>query len=185
MGFCLFNNAAIAVRHARLRGIARVAVIDIDVHHGNGTQDIFWDDGTVLYTSLHQYPFYPFTGAAAERGSGAGDGLTVNVALRAGTDGVAWLRAFDERVAPAVDTFAPELLVVSAGFDAHAADPLAGLLLDESTYRGAAERIRALAARHAQGRSVWLLEGGYDLRALSASVAACLRVLMAQTETPE
>ena len=177
MGFCLFNNAAIAVRVAQLGGARRVAVIDFDVHHGNGTAEIFAADRTVLYCSLHQFPFWPGTGAEGEHGGdGAGD-LTVNVPLDAGTDGAEWLARFDERVAPAVDRFQPDLIVVSAGYDAHIRDPLAELLLDTGTYAGIAQRIVALARRHAGGRSVWLLEGGYDLDALGASVATQLHVL--------
>lgn len=177
MGFCLFNNAAIAVRVAQLGGARRIAVIDFDVHHGNGTEDIFAHDRTVLYCSLHQYPFYPGTGADGDRGGGDGVGFTVNVPLEAGTGGIEWVGRFDERVVPAVDEFQPDLLVVSAGYDAHMRDPLAGLLLDDDTYIAIAERISTLAHRHAGGRSVWLLEGGYDLDAMSASVAAQLHVL--------
>ena len=179
MGFCLFNNLAIAVRSAQLRGIARVAVVDIDVHHGNGTQDIFAGDPTVLYTSLHQFPFYPGTGDAAETGHSGAEGTTLNVPVRAGTDGETWLRLFDERVVPVVDAFAPNLILVSAGFDAHAGDPLAELGLTDATYAAVSARVRALAERHAEGRSAWLLEGGYNLSALASSVAACLRVLAA------
>lgn len=179
MGFCLFNNAAIAVRVAQLGGARRVAVIDFDVHHGNGTEDIFAGDRSVLYCSLHQFPFYPGTGAADDRGSDGAAGFTLNVPLDAGTDGGEWLSCFDERVVPAVDEFQPDLLVVSAGYDAHARDPLAELLLDNDTYTRIAERIVALARRHSGGRSVWLLEGGYDLDALSGSIAAQLHVLAA------
>ena len=179
MGFCLFNNLAIAVRSAQLRGIARVAVVDIDVHHGNGTQDIFAGDPTVLYTSLHQSPFYPGTGAAEETGHSGAEGTTLNIPVRAGTDGETWLGLFDERVVPVVDAFAPNLILVSAGFDAHAGDPLAELGLTDATYASVAARVRALAERHSEGRSVWLLEGGYNLGALASSVAACLHVLAA------
>lgn len=179
MGFCLFNSAAIAVRVAQLGGATRIAVLDVDVHHGNGTQAIFDDDPTVLYCSLHQYPFYPGSGAADERGGAHATGFTLNVPLPAGTDGSTWLRRFDEAVTPAVDAFQPDLLLVSAGYDAHARDPLAELFLDDATYAAIAERVVALAARHSRGRSVWLLEGGYDLDALSASVAAQLSVLSA------
>ena len=179
MGFCLFNNAAIAVRVAQLGGARRVAVLDVDVHHGNGTQAIFDDDPTVLYCSLHQHPFYPGSGAADERGGGDAPGFTINVPLSAGTDGPTWLRRFDEAVVPAVDAFHPDLMVVSAGYDAHARDPLAELFLDDATYAAIAERVVALAARHTQGQSMWMLEGGYDLDALRASVAAQLTVLSA------
>lgn len=182
MGFCLFNNVAVAVRAAQLRGVKRVAVIDIDVHHGNGTQDIFDADPTVLYCSLHQYPFYPGTGRVDETGVGGGMGTTVNVPLAAQTSGEVWLQHFDERLVPAVDAFTPDLILVSAGFDAHARDPLAQLALQDETYAEVARRIRRLAERHCGGRSVWLLEGGYDLDALAQSCAACLRILMADGE---
>ena len=179
MGFCLFNNAAIAVRSARNAGAARVAIIDIDVHHGNGTQDIFYADPTVLYTSLHQFPWYPGTGQASERGDPGASGTTLNVPLPAGTDGPGWLEHFDDLVLPAVAAFGPDLLVVSAGYDAHRDDPLAELRLEDETYAAIAERVRTLAETQCEGRSLWLLEGGYDLRAIAASVAGCLRVLAA------
>jgi acetoin utilization deacetylase AcuC-like enzyme len=179
MGFCLFNSAAISAQLARQRGAERVAVVDIDVHHGNGTQDIFYDDPTVLYTSVHQYPWYPGTGDSSERGGPNAEGATINVPVPAGTDGERWLELFDEHIVPAVDAFAPSLIVVSAGYDAHADDPLAELLLTVDTYRDIAQRVRDLSEAHAGGRSVWVLEGGYDLAAISESVAACLQVLAA------
>ena len=179
MGFCLFNSAAIAVQLARQRGGHRVAVVDIDVHHGNGTQDIFYDDPAVLYTSVHQYPWYPGSGDGTERGGPNAEGTVVNVPVPAGTQGERWLELFDERIVPAVDAFAPSLIVVSAGYDAHADDPLAELQLTVDTYREIAQRVRRLADTHAHGRSVWVLEGGYDLEAISASVAACLQALAA------
>ena len=179
MGFCLFNNIAITAAHARRAGLERVAVIDIDVHHGNGTQDIFYDDPSVLYCSLHEYPWYPGTGPAEETGGPDAMGATVNVPVPAGTGGEQWLTMFDERIASAVDAFEPQLILVSAGFDAHAADPLAELRLSDDTYASVTGRVRRLSERHADGRSVWLLEGGYDLAALSNSVAECLRMLAA------
>jgi acetoin utilization deacetylase AcuC-like enzyme len=179
MGFCLFNNVAIAVATARHAGAARVAIVDIDVHHGNGTQDIFYADPTVLYTSLHQFPWYPGTGRAEERGDSGASGTTVNVPVPAGTDGARWLELFDELVVPAVAAHDPDLIVVSAGFDAHRDDPLAELRLDDDTYSAVTTRIRTLADAHCEGRNLWLLEGGYDLRAIAASVAGCLRVLAA------
>jgi acetoin utilization deacetylase AcuC-like enzyme len=179
MGFCLFNNAAIAVATARAAGAARVAVIDIDVHHGNGTQDIFYADPTVLYTSLHQFPWYPGTGRADERGDPGAIGTTVNVPVPPGTDGRRWLELFDEVVVPAVAAYEPDLIVVSAGFDAHRDDPLAELRLDDDTYSAVTARIRTLADAHCEGRNLWLLEGGYDLRAITASAAGCLHVLAA------
>jgi acetoin utilization deacetylase AcuC-like enzyme len=179
MGFCLFNNAAIAVRIAQQAGAARVAIVDIDVHHGNGSQDIFYADPTVLYTSLHQYPWYPGTGHASDRGDAGANGATVNVPVPPGTDGTRWLELFDEVVLPEVTAFGPDLVVVSAGFDAHRDDPLAELRLEDETYAAIADRVRTLAIAHCEGRSLWLLEGGYDLRAIAASVAGCLHVLAA------
>jgi acetoin utilization deacetylase AcuC-like enzyme len=179
MGFCLFNNAAIAVAVARGAGAARIAIIDIDVHHGNGTQDIFYAEPAVLYASLHQSPWYPGTGRADERGDPGASGSTINVPVPAGTDGGRWLELFDEVVVPAVAAHEPDLIVVSAGFDGHRDDPLAELRLDDDTYSAVTTRIRALADTHCEGRNLWLLEGGYDLRAITASVAGCLRVLAA------
>ena len=179
MGFCLFNNAAIAVRAAQNAGATRVAIVDIDVHHGNGTQDIFYADSSVLYTSLHQFPWYPGTGHASDRGDPGASGTTVNVPVAPGTSAARWLELFDDVVLPAVDAFDPECVVVSAGFDAHRDDPLAELRLEDATYSAIAERVRTLADAHCEGRSLWLLEGGYDLRAIAASVAGCLHVLAA------
>jgi acetoin utilization deacetylase AcuC-like enzyme len=167
------------VRSALRAGAARIAIVDIDVHHGNGTQDIFYADPAVLYTSLHQSPWYPGTGRAEERGDPGAAGTTVNVPVAPGTDGSRWLQLFDEVVVPAVTAHDPDLIVVSAGFDAHRDDPLAELMLDDETYAAVAERIRTLAETHCEGRNLWLLEGGYDLRAISASVAGCLHVLAA------
>jgi acetoin utilization deacetylase AcuC-like enzyme len=175
MGFCLFNNAAIGALRAReVHGIMRVAVIDFDVHHGNGTQAAFENDARLFYASTHQYPLYPGTGAASERGVGN----IVNVPLRPMSGSGPFRLAMTERILPALDAFRPELLVVSAGFDAHRDDPLAQLLLDEQDYSWVTERLLGIAARHAEGRFVATLEGGYDLAALSASVAAHVRVLM-------
>jgi acetoin utilization deacetylase AcuC-like enzyme len=179
MGFCLFNNAAIAVRAAQNAGATRVAILDIDVHHGNGTQDIFYADSSVLYASLHQFPWYPGTGHASDRGDPGASGTTVNVPVATGTSAARWLELFDDVVLPAVDAFDPEFVVVSAGFDAHRDDPLAELRLEDATYSAIAERVRTLADAHCEGRSLWLLEGGYDLRAIAASVAGCLHVLAA------
>jgi acetoin utilization deacetylase AcuC-like enzyme len=179
MGFCLYNNVAVAIEHARAeRGIGRVAIVDIDVHHGNGSQDMYWNDAGVLYTSLHQFPFYPGSGALDERGGPQAPGLTVNVPLPAGTSAPAWLREFDGIVMPALRAFEPELLVVSCGFDAHRDDPLAELLLDTDTYAQVAQRLSSLADLPAAPRSAWILEGGYDLEALAASTQAVLDVLV-------
>ncbi len=180
MGFCLYNSVAVAVRHAcQVGGAARVAIVDIDVHHGNGSEDTFWNDPAVLYTSLHQHPFYPGTGAAGDRGGPEASGLTVNVPLPGGTTAEQWLAAFDAAVVPALHDFAPELVVVSCGFDAHRDDPLAELLLDTQTYAAVAERLAAMTDLPSRGRSAWVLEGGYDLDALTASTQAVLDVLLA------
>ena len=165
MGFCLVNNVAVAARYARAElGLQRVAIVDWDVHHGNGTQDIFWDDPSVLFASLHQWPFYPGTG-----GPGDENETTVNVPLPAGSDDDAYLRAFAERVEPAVRAFEPELVLVSAGFDAHVDDPLAGMRVTADGFRGLARRSAALAPRVAA-----VLEGGYDPRTLPTLVRAAL-----------
>jgi acetoin utilization deacetylase AcuC-like enzyme len=172
MGFCLLNNVAIGVYAARARGIRRIAIVDFDVHHGNGTQHSFAGDRDLLYVSSHQYPFYPGTGSAREQSENL-----VNLPLPSGTADAPFLSAYEDRVGPAIHHFDPELLLVSAGFDAHVRDPLAGLELSTGAYERLAEMIAGWAREHAGGRSVWTLEGGYDLRALGDSVVACLRVL--------
>jgi acetoin utilization deacetylase AcuC-like enzyme len=175
MGFCLFNNAAIGALRAReVHGLARVAVVDFDVHHGNGTQATFEADGTLFYASTHQYPFYPGTGAASETGVGN----IVNVPLRPMTGSSQFRLGVTQRILPALDAFRPELVLVSAGFDAHRSDPLAQLMLQEADYTWVTEKLLEIAHRHAAGRLVATLEGGYDLSALAASAAAHVRVLM-------
>ena len=169
MGFCLFNHAAIAARHAqKAHGASRVAIVDWDVHHGNGTQDIFWDDPSVLYCSTHQMPLYPGTGAKDE--TGVGNIVNAPLAPRTGSD--LFRDAFSSRVLPAIDNFQPDLVIVSAGFDAHHRDPLAEINLTEDDFDWATGQLMDSAARHASGRLVSLLEGGYDLQGLAFSVAA-------------
>jgi acetoin utilization deacetylase AcuC-like enzyme len=173
-GFCLFNNIAIAAATLADRG-ERVLIVDWDVHHGNGTQDLFWDDSRVLFVSTHQYPAYPGTGRSEETGGAHARGLTVNFPLPPGTTGDVALAALDEVVAPAVETFAPTWVLVSAGFDAHRADPLADLVWSAGDYAALASRVLELAP--AVGRTVAFLEGGYDFDALRASAGATAAVL--------
>jgi acetoin utilization deacetylase AcuC-like enzyme len=175
MGFCLFNNIAIGALRAReVHGLARVAVVDFDVHHGNGTQARFAHDPTLFYGSTHQSPLYPGTGAASETGVGN----IVNAPLPPMSGSREFRLAFTREILPALDAFRPELVLISAGFDAHKSDPLAQLLLEESDYTWATERLIEIAYVHAGGRVVSALEGGYDLPALGASAAAHVRVLM-------
>jgi acetoin utilization deacetylase AcuC-like enzyme len=175
MGFCLFSNAAIASHYARAKhGVERVAVVDFDVHHGNGTQDIFWSEKDLFYGSTHQMPLYPGTGALNETGVGN----VFNAPLRAGDGGEAFRDAFESRILPALHNFGPDLVVISAGFDAHEADPLANLRLVEAEFMWATENLAAIAAAHSNGRIVSMLEGGYDLTALARSVAVHVKTLM-------
>ncbi|MCC6554212.1 MAG: histone deacetylase [Polyangiaceae bacterium] len=174
MGFCLLNNAAIAALAALESGLSRVAVVDFDVHHGNGTQDILWRDPRALFISVHQWPFYPGTGATSEVGAGEGAGYTVNVPLSEGATDAVYRAVFDEIVLPILDEHAPELILVSAGFDAHRRDPLAAMELTEAAYGTMVRRLGRLAARKGAGRLGLILEGGYDLHALEDSLAAAL-----------
>jgi acetoin utilization deacetylase AcuC-like enzyme len=178
MGFCLLNNIAVGLVAARDRGIRRIAILDFDVHHGNGTQHSFESDADVFYASTHQYPFYPGTGRAGERGP---HGNILNVPLPAGTSDRAFLGAWEKKIGPTLDAFKPELLLVSAGFDAHEDDPLAGLDVSTDAYRELARMIKAWSISHSGGRSVWALEGGYNLQALGDSVVAVLEVLRDNT----
>lgn len=175
MGFCLFNNIAVGAAHARKQhGIGRIAILDFDVHHGNGTQAAFLRDANVLYISTHQYPWYPGTGSATETGVGN----LVNIPLAAGTDSVRYRKVVEEIALPAIDHFRPELILISAGFDAHRDDPLASLALTEEDYAWITREVMELADRYAGGRIVSALEGGYNLDALARSVAAHIRALL-------
>ncbi|AUG54968.1 histone deacetylase family protein [Thalassospira marina] len=176
MGFCLFNNAAVAAHYAREKyGIKRVAVMDFDVHHGNGTQDLFYHDPDLFYCSTHQWPLYPGTGDPMDRGCANN---ILNVALSAGAATAELQTAFQDYVIPGLTGFAPELLIISAGFDAHRNDPLAGLSLVESDFTWMTEQLLAVAAQCCENRVVSILEGGYDLPSLASSVLAHVRALM-------
>jgi acetoin utilization deacetylase AcuC-like enzyme len=176
MGFCFFNNIAIAARHAKAaHGAERVAIVDFDVHHGNGTQNIFWSDESVLFCSTHQAPFYPGTGGVNETGQ---YGTIVNAPLFAGASGDAFQEALADRILPRVDAFTPDLILISAGFDAHERDPLGGLRLNEQDFSDATKRLLDIADRRCRGRVVSLLEGGYDLEALARSASAHVLALM-------
>jgi acetoin utilization deacetylase AcuC-like enzyme len=178
MGFCLFNNAAIAARYGQAKyGIERVLIIDWDVHHGNGTQEIFWSDPSVFYFSTHQYPFYPGTGSAGERGGHKGEGFTLNVPLAGGTSARDHREAFYAALREIERRFSPDLIVISAGFDARRGDPLAGLMLEDEDFFEMTKDVMRIADRHCGGRIVSVLEGGYNLNLLGGSVSSHLRAL--------
>ena len=179
MGFCLFNNVAVAAAHAHALGAAKVAIVDYDVHHGNGTQHIFEADRHVLYVSTHQYPFYPGTGAADEVGRDAGRGLTVNVPMEAGSVDEDYQTVFSGLVVPVLEQFEPDLVLVSAGFDAHADDPLGGMRLSSGAFAAMTADLRGVAEECCRGRIVLVTEGGYDLQGLGTSLDAVIAVLHA------
>ena len=178
MGFCLFGTVAIAAKHALLK-LNRVAVVDFDVHHGNGTQDLLWSESRVLFAGSHQMPLWPGTGDRSERGA---HGQILNIPLAPGSDGTTMRAAYEAEVFPALDAFKPEFILISAGFDAHADDPLAGLNWQAGDYAWLTARLCDLADKHAQARVVSCLEGGYDLEALTASVAAHVGVLQERSD---
>lgn len=184
LGFCLFNNVAVAARYLqRAHGVDKVLILDFDVHHGNGTQHTFEEDPSVMYASIHQYPYYPGTGAASETGIGRGSGATVNCPVPAGAGDEAYVQAFNERIIPAADAFAPEWVILSAGFDAHAADPLAQVRVSTECFGWMTGQIVELADRHAGGRVLSMLEGGYNVDVLPRCVEAHLAVLASIDES--
>ena len=184
MGFCLFNNAAVAAAYARAHGARRVAVVDVDVHHGNGTQAIFEDDADVLYVSTHQYPCYPGTGAVTESGTGAGRGRTVNVPIEPGAGDDDYAHVLATVVVPVLREFAADLVIASVGFDAHTSDPLAQMQVTDEGYQSMLATLWAAAAEASNGRLVVLAEGGYDLAALAAGLESTVEVLEAAPALP-
>jgi acetoin utilization deacetylase AcuC-like enzyme len=186
MGFCLFNNVAVAAAHARhALGARRVAIVDYDVHHGNGTQHIFDRDPSVLYISTHQYPYYPGTGAAGEIGTGAGEGFTVNLPLESGGIDADFHHVFERVALPVLRQFAPDLILVSAGFDAHERDPLATMRATEGGFAAMTDALRQVADKTCRGRLALVTEGGYDLKALDASLESVVRVLSEPSDAPK
>ena len=184
MGFCLLNNVAVAAAAAKAAGAARVAIVDWDVHHGNGTQDIFWNDPSVLYTSVHQFPYYPGTGAPSEVGGDGARGKTINVGLPAGSTDADYAAVFDHVFMPALAQFKPDLLIISAGFDAFEADPLAGMRVTHAGFAAMAQRLRWAAKQWSGDRVMAVLEGGYDLDGLAGGMTSVLTALTGEAAAP-
>lgn len=184
MGFCIYNNVAVAAAHARANGAARVAIVDYDVHHGNGTQHVFERDPSVLYVSMHQFPFYPGTGDADQIGSGAGRGFTVNVPLEVGATDEDYRLVFADVVTPVLRSFKPNVLLISAGFDAHERDPLGGMRVTTPAFGAMTNELRAVADECCGGRLVAVTEGGYDLKALTDCLRAVVDVLAPERRRP-
>jgi len=179
MGFCIFNNVAVAARYIQVKyGLSKILIVDWDVHHGNGTQAAFYDDPDVLYFGVHQYPFYPRTGSEAEKGYGKGVNYNLNVPLPAGSGDGDYLNVFEEKLVPAADSFSPDFVLISAGFDAHKDDLLGGMRLTEQGFAALTQIVKDIAQKCCKGRLVSVLEGGYGLEGLAASVEAHIRVLM-------
>ncbi len=178
MGFCLFNNVAVAAAHARARGVERVLIVDWDVHHGNGTQEIFWRDPNVLYASTHQFPFYPWTGDTTEVGEDDGRGFTVNVPISAGGNDATYRAAFERIILPVAEAYKPELILVSAGFDAAVRAPLAELELSRNAFGWMARALADVADRSAKGKMIMALEGGYDLSSLETGLKSSIRGML-------
>lgn len=182
MGFCLINNIAIGARYAqRTHGVERVAIIDWDVHHGNGTQDIFYNDKSVLFISMHQFPLWPGTGTRQETGTGKGAGYTLNIPMKPGSGEPEYIEAFTKEILPMLDGFRPDLIMISAGFDAHRDDPLANINLTEESFGWMTTMVMEAADKYCNSRIVSVLEGGYNLQALARSVEAHIRTLVSQT----